>query len=105
MHREARGPLRDIVVDHVDGRIPPVEYPLDLAEPFLGRHDRTRLVPGAERAGEDLAGFRHVEPALGLELAAQRDIREIAVIRQPVIVCGGDAFEMHSDIFAVVPVP
>ncbi|GAA1950108.1 hypothetical protein GCM10009776_10210 [Microbacterium deminutum] len=57
-------------------------------------------MPGGERPRDHLRGLGHVEATRGLEDPAQRDIRQIAVVGEAIVVRRPDPFDAHGTTLA-----
>ena len=72
----------------------------DVRQPLLLHQNGSRAMPRGHRSPDHLGGLRHVEPARRFQHSAERDIRQISVIGQPLVVRRPDSLDAHGTTLA-----
>ena len=74
----------------------PLEQRRDVRQPLFLQEDRTRAVPGRDRAGDHLVRLGDVQAAGRLGHPAEGDVGEPGVVGEAVDVEVGDGDDLHG---------
>ena len=96
MHVEAGDLLDQGLGQDVAGRVAAAEHVGEAVEPPRRHQERARRVARLDRAADDLLALGEEQAVLGLEVLAQLDVAQVAVVGQPGVVGVGDLDELRG---------
>ena len=100
MHVEAGDLLGERLGDDVAGRVGGRQHVGEPVEPARRHQERARREAGLDGAAYDLLALGEEQAVLGLEVLAQVDVAQVAVVGEPLVGGVGDLDEVchHREV-------
>ena len=87
---------QNVVRRGIDGRVNVIDETGHPLQPFRCHHHGRRPVAGFEGTADDELALGDEEPVRRLELRPQRDVGQVAVVREPFVIRGRDLGDAQS---------